>query len=73
VGLATEAPHGPCLASDLRAAKALLAGQEQADAMGRPLPPALVLIEQLTFLDSGAAMEYSRILYRADRYRVPVR
>ena len=65
--------YGLRLASGKRTAEAVLADQEQADLLGLPLPSALVLIEQLTFLDSGAAVEYSRILYRGDRYRVPVR
>ena len=65
--------YGLRLASGKRTAEAVLADQEQADLMGLPLPSALVLIEQLTFLDSGSAIEYSRILYRGDRYRVPVR
>ncbi len=65
--------YGLRLASGMRTAEAVLADQEQADLLGLPLPSALVLIEQLTFLDSGAAVEYSRILYRGDRYRVPVR
>jgi len=60
-------------ASAKRTAEAVLADREQADFLGLPLPSAQVLIEQLTFLDSGAAVEYSRILYRGDRYRVPVR
>jgi GntR family transcriptional regulator len=67
--------YGLRLASGTRTAEAVLADAEQTELMrlapGVPAP--LLLIEQLTFLESGAAIEYSRILYRGDRYRVPVK
>jgi GntR family transcriptional regulator len=65
--------YGLRLASGTRTAEAVLADQEQADLMNLPTPAPLLLIEQLTFLEAGAAIEYSRILYRGDRYRVPVK
>lgn len=65
--------YGLRLVSGKRTAEAVQADQEQAELLGLPPLAALLLIEQLTFLDSGAAVEYSRIVYRGDRYRVPVK
>ena len=65
--------YGLRLASGTRTAEAVLADQDQADLMSLVMPAPLLLIEQLTFLEDGAAIEYSRILYRGDRYRVPVK
>jgi GntR family transcriptional regulator len=65
--------YGLRLTSGKRTAEAVSADQEQAELLGLPLLAALLLIEQLTFLDNGAAIEYSRIVYRGDRYRVPVK
>jgi GntR family transcriptional regulator len=65
--------YGLRLASGTRTAEAVLADQDQAELMSLVMPAPLLLIEQLTFLEDGAAIEYSRILYRGDRYRVPVK
>lgn len=65
--------YGLHLKAGQRTAEAVTADQEQAQLLGMSLPTALLLIEQLTFLENGQAIEYSRLLYRGDRYRVPVK
>jgi GntR family transcriptional regulator len=50
--------------------EAALADVEQARLLGlRPLAPVLI-IEQLTYLDSSQPIEFVRSAYRADRYRL---
>jgi GntR family transcriptional regulator len=52
------------------AAEAALAGAEQAGLLGLRLPAPVLIVEQLTYLDSGQAIEFVRSVYRADRYRL---
>ena len=50
-----------------------LADQEQADLLGMQMPASLLLVEQLTFLESGQVVEYGRMFFRGDRYRVQIK
>lgn len=50
--------------------EALLAEQEQAALLGVPLPAALLATEQITRLEGGAPVEFTRSLYRGDQYRL---
>jgi GntR family transcriptional regulator len=67
------ARYGLYLGTAQRTAEAVTADLEQAELLGVQLPAALLLVEQLTFLEDGRVIEYSRLLYRGDRYRVPVK
>jgi GntR family transcriptional regulator, N-acetylglucosamine utilization regulator len=58
------------LADGTTVVEAALADAEQAKLLGLPLPAPLLIIEQLTYLDSGHAIEFVRSAYRADRYRL---
>jgi GntR family transcriptional regulator len=60
------------LASGTTAVEAAMADEEQAKLLGLPLPAPLLIVEQLTYLDSGQAIEFVRTAYRADRYRLRV-
>jgi GntR family transcriptional regulator len=56
-----------------RAANAVEAGLADAEAarwLGLRRPAALLITEQLTYLDTGHAVEFVRSIYRADRYRL---
>ena len=55
-----------------RTAESVLANPTQAELLGLTLPAPLLLIEQLTYLDTGQAIEYVRLYYRGDRYRISV-
>jgi GntR family transcriptional regulator len=61
--------YGLHLGSAKRTAEAVLADEDQAELLGLRMPAALLLIEQITLLDTGKAVEYSRIFYRGDQYR----
>jgi GntR family transcriptional regulator len=52
--------------------EAALADAEHAKLLGLHLPAPLLIVEQLTYLDSGQAIEFVRTAYRADRYRMRV-
>lgn len=54
------------------AAEAELAGDEEATLMNLTLPAALLVTEQVTFLEGGDPIEYTRTVYRADRYRLRI-
>jgi GntR family transcriptional regulator len=54
------------------AVEAALADAEHAKLLGLHLPAPLLIIEQLSYLDSGQAIEFVRSAYRADRYRLRV-
>jgi GntR family transcriptional regulator len=58
------------LASGTTTVEAALADEEQARLLALPLPAPLLIVEQLTYLDSGQAIEFVRTAYRADRYRL---
>lgn len=55
------------------AVEAALANEEQADLLGLKLPTALLITEQLTYLDTGQAIEFVRSAYRGDRYLMRAR
>jgi GntR family transcriptional regulator len=65
--------YGLSLARRSRTAESVLASPTQAELLGLTLPAPLLLIEQLTYLDTGQAVEYVRIYYRGDRYRISVK
>jgi GntR family transcriptional regulator len=52
--------------------EAALAGEEQARLLGLQPAAPLLIVEQLTRLDTGQAIEFVRTAYRADRYRLRV-
>jgi GntR family transcriptional regulator len=53
--------------------ESLLATEEEARLLGVELPAALLMSEQITFLDDGRAVEFARTKYRGDRYRITSR
>ncbi len=64
--------YGLHLARSRRAAEATLADTESAAALGMSYPAALLVVEQITYLESGAVVEFSRTAYRGDLYRLPL-
>lgn len=50
--------------------EAVLADEEQAGLLGGELPLALLVSEQLTFLENDVPIEFVRSAYRGDRYRI---
>ncbi len=64
--------YGLHLARSRRTAEAMLADAESAAALGLTRPAALLVVDQITYLDSGAAVEFSRTAYRGDLYRLPL-
>jgi GntR family transcriptional regulator len=52
------------------AAGADLASEQEADLLRLTLPAALLVTEQITYLDNGKPIEYVRSVYRGDRYRL---
>jgi len=64
--------YGLHLAHSTRAVEAALADEERAALLQLTPPAALLIVEQLTYLDSGQAVEFSRTTYRGDRYRLPL-
>jgi GntR family transcriptional regulator len=53
--------------------EAAMASKEQASLLGVPWPSAVLVTEQITFLDNGKAIEFVRTIYRSDLYRLKVR
>jgi GntR family transcriptional regulator len=62
--------YGLKLARSTNAVEAGLADGETAALLGLNGPSALLITEQLTYLDTGQAIEFVRSMYRADRYRL---
>jgi DNA-binding GntR family transcriptional regulator len=62
--------YGLRLASAVNAVEAGLAGADEAVLLGLARPAALLVTEQLTYLQSGHVIEFVRSTYRADRYRL---
>ena len=60
------------LADGTTTVEAALADAEHAKLLGLRLPAPLLIVEQLSYLDSGQAIEFVRSVYRADRYRLRV-
>ena len=58
-----------CPASSKGTIEAILADEEHAALLGLELPAALLISEQITFLENGQPMEYVRTAYRGDRYQ----
>jgi len=50
--------------------EATLADEEDVELFGVTLPAALLVTEQITYLDTGVAIEFVRTTYRGDRYRM---
>ena len=53
--------------------EAALADEEDVELFGVALPAALLVTEQITYLDSAVAIEFVRTTYRGDRYRMGLR
>lgn len=53
--------------------EAALADEEDVELFGVTLPAALLVTEQITYLDNGVAIEFVRTTYRGDRYRMGLR
>jgi len=58
------------LADGETAAGADLASEQEAQLLKLTLPAALLVTEQITYLDTGQPIEYARSIYRGDRYRL---
>jgi GntR family transcriptional regulator len=65
--------YGLSLADSTTTVEAALATEEQVRLLGLRPPAPLLIVEQLTRLDTGQAIEFVRTAYRADRYRLRVR
>jgi len=59
-----------CLMHGEMSIEAALADQEHANLLGAQLPCALLITEQLTYLDNGEVIEFTRSAYRGDRYHL---
>ena len=46
-----------------------LASEEEARLLGLPIPSALLITDQITYLDDGRSVEYLHGIYRGDRFR----
>jgi len=62
--------YGLKLADGRSTVEAALADEEQARLLRLPLPAPLLIVEQLTYLEGGQAVEFVRTAYRGDRYRL---
>jgi GntR family transcriptional regulator len=62
--------YGLRLADGTRTVEAALADAEQARLLGLGLPAPLLVVEQMTYLEGGQAIEFVRTAYRGDRYRL---
>lgn len=62
--------YGLRLADSRVAVESVLANGEEAGLLGVPVPAALLVTEQLTFLDNGHTIEFTRTKYRGDRYQI---
>lgn len=58
------------LADSETAAGADLAGEKESQLLRLNLPAALLVTEQITYLDTGKPIEFVRSVYRGDRYRL---
>jgi GntR family transcriptional regulator len=58
------------LADSQTAVGADLASETEAELLRLRLPAALLVTEQITYLDSGKPIEFVRSVYRGDRYRL---
>jgi GntR family transcriptional regulator len=64
--------YGLQLANAESAAGADLASDEEAALLGLTKPAALLVTEQITYLDTGEPIEFARSVYRGDRYRLQI-
>ncbi len=64
--------YGLTLASSTSTIGAVLADDEQAKLLDLSLPAALLFKEQVTYLDTGQAIEISRTFIRGDRFHIHV-
>lgn len=64
--------YGLHLESAESAASADLASEDEAALLQLTMPAALLVTEQLTYLDSGVPIEFARSVYRGDRYRLQI-
>jgi GntR family transcriptional regulator len=64
--------YGLRMTRSRRTVDAILADEDQAQLLGLALPAALLQLEEITYLDTGRAIEFSRNLHRGDRARIPL-
>jgi GntR family transcriptional regulator len=62
--------YGLRLADSTSAVGAELAGEEEARLLDLAMPAALLVTEQITYLETGQPIEHVRSLYRGDRYQL---
>jgi len=62
--------YGLSLAASQSTIGAILASEEQAQLLEITLPAALIVEEQITYLDTEQPIEFSRSVIRGDRYHV---
>jgi len=60
------------LARAVSTIESVLANQEQAQILNIKMPAALLLREQITYLDTGQAIEFSRTLVRGEKFHVRI-
>lgn len=65
--------YGMQLTSSNGSVGAALATAEEAELLQLELPAALLIVEQITFLDTGSPIEFVRTAYRGDRYRMQIK
>ena len=65
--------YGLHLADSRVSVEAALADEECETLLGLDGPAALLITEQLTYLDTGQVIEFTRSVYRGDRYRMRIR
>ena len=62
--------YGLHLTGSTTAVEAALTDKEQAALLGLPFPSALLITEQITYLDTSQPIEFVRTAYRGDRHRL---
>ena len=65
--------YGLQIANYSATVEAVMASENEAGLLGLTLPAALLVTEQITYLEDGRAIEFVRSAYRGDRYRLRMR
>jgi GntR family transcriptional regulator len=65
--------YGLQIAAYSATVEAVLASESEAALLGLTPPAALLVTEQISYLENGRAIEFVRSAYRGDRYRMRVR
>jgi GntR family transcriptional regulator len=61
-----------CLNRGIMSISAVLASDEYVSLLGTDFPAALLVTEQITYLESGEVIEFTRSAYRGDRYHMRI-